>query len=202
MEIAPIWQQNVVEVGAYALSLAELLGFVTGVLCVWLTARRNILNFPFGIANCAFLLLLFVETRLFADAILQLVFIALSGFGWWQWAQGKRSDVVAIERAAPRELMLLGVAALALTAGLCWWLGQVRGSLPFWDALITALSLCAQWLLNRRKLESWVVWIAVDLISIPVYLSRSLLLVALLYVIFLGLAINGWFAWRRVAGAT
>jgi nicotinamide mononucleotide transporter len=180
------------------LSYAECFGFVTGLLCVWLAARQNIWNFPTGIANCALLLLLFVQARLFADAALQIMFIALNTRGWWQWAHGTgQGDAPrAISRAARNQL--LGYAALSGVLALAFFgvLTLAKGSLPIFDAAITALSVVAQWLLNRKVLENWLWWIAVDAISIPVYVHKQLYLIAVLYGIFLVFCVMGWRAWR------
>jgi nicotinamide mononucleotide transporter len=181
------------------LSWAELLGFATGLWCVALVARRNVLNFPVGIANCALLLLLFAEARLYADAGLQLVFIALGLQGWWLWQRDRssRHEAVAVTRAGRAELSRVIALCLLLAAALYLLLTWARGSVPVLDALIAALSLAAQWLLNRRKLEHWYFWITVDVISIPVYAYKELYLVALLYAVYLVLCIGGLRAWRR-----
>jgi nicotinamide mononucleotide transporter len=179
------------------LSYAECFGFATGLVCVWLTAQRNIWNFPVGIANCALLLLLFFQARLFADAGLQILFIALGLRGWWQWASGgTRATPKPITSATPRELLLYLAASALLTGLLFWLLTLAKGSLPIFDALITALSVVAQWLLNRKTLQNWLWWIAVDVISIPVYIHKELYLIALLYAIFLGLCLIGLASWR------
>lgn len=180
------------------MSIGDLLGFVTGVLCVWLTARANIWNFPVGIANSVILGLVFYEQRLFADASLQLVFIALSVQGWGQWLSGQHATENApVFRTSARRVVALAVASVLLTGA--WWnaLVWLRGSAPLLDAMITALSLCAQYLLNCRALATWYWWILVDLISIPLYWSRGLPLISLLYVIFLLLCVKGWANWRH-----
>jgi nicotinamide mononucleotide transporter len=178
------------------LSYAESAGFATGLVCVWLTARRNIWNFPVGIANCALLLLLFVQARLFADAGLQILFIALGIRGWWQWAQGTAVAPKPITTATPRELAIYAATSVVLTGALFGLLTLAKGSLPIFDALITALSVVAQWLLNRKTLQNWFWWIAVDVISIPVYIHKELYLIALLYAIFLALCLFGLASWR------
>ncbi|HTE40821.1 MAG TPA: nicotinamide riboside transporter PnuC, partial [Steroidobacteraceae bacterium] len=168
-----------------ALSVAEVLGFATGLWCVWLTARKSILNFPVGIANSALLLLLFSQTRLFADATLQILFIVLSARGWWLWAQVDQGVELPISNAPRRIFSAAIVLSLLLSATIGGLLFVVRGSIPVFDGLITGLSLVAQWLLNRRLVQSWYWWIAVDVISIPVYIYKELYLIALLYAVFL-----------------
>ena len=179
------------------MSWAEILGFATGLFCVWLVGRRHILNFPVGIANCALLFLLFFEARLFADAGLQVVFILLGFQGWWLWSRGAQEDGLALSRLDMTHWIgVLGVSVL-LTGSLYLLLTLAKGSVPLADAVITSLSLLAQWLLNRRKLESWYFWIVVDLISIPLYAYKQLYLIAVLYGVFLGLCVMGLRAWRQ-----
>ena len=179
------------------ISPGDLAGFATGILCVWLTARGNIWNFPAGIVNSVILGLVFFEQRLFADAGLQLVFIAFSLWGWQLWLAGRQTREDAPVSLSPRrEQLLLVPVALVLAVVLWALLLWLKGSSPKLDALITALSLCAQYLLNRRRLQSWWWWIAVDVISIPLYWSRDLPLIAVLYAVFLLLCVHGWRTWR------
>ena len=180
-------------------STGDLLGFITGLLCVWLTARANIWNFPVGILNSAILGLVFLQQRLFADASLQIVFILLSGLGWWQWLHQRHArETSPVYSSSPRE-QLLFLGASLVTAFVLWQILIVlRGSSPPFDALITAFSLCAQWQLNRRQVSSWAWWIVVDLISIPLYWSRGLPLIAGLYVVFLLICLKGWWHWRAL----
>jgi len=180
------------------LSMGDLLGFITGIVCVWLAARGNIWNFPVGIANSAILGVVFLDQRLFADAALQVAFIALGVRGLQQWrSDGHAREASPVLRAGPRELGWLALAGAVLTLLLWLALGWLKGSAPIVDALVTSLSLCAQWLLNRRMLETWLVWIGVDVISIPLYWSRQLPLIAALYVVFLVLCVQGHRRWQR-----
>lgn len=180
------------------MSIGDLLGFTTGIVCVGLTVRANIWNFPLGILNSAILGLVFLQQRLFADASLQIVFIVLSVMGWRQWLVGQHaSESSPVFRTPWGVMWFLAAVAIAMTIGLWQILIWAKGSAPPLDALITALSLCAQWLLNRRALESWLWWIAVDVISIPLYWSRGLPLISALYVLFLLLCVKGWIKWRK-----
>jgi nicotinamide mononucleotide transporter len=184
-----------------SLSVAEVFGFVTGLWAVWLTARGSIWNFPIGIANCALLLWLFFASRLFADASLQVMFIILNVIGWWFWATGGKAArsgmALPVRAAGAGERVAIVLACLALIGILYAGLTAIKGSIPVFDATITALSVVAQWLLNRKILENWIIWILTDVISVPVYLYKDLYLIAILYVLFLILACRGYQLWRR-----
>jgi nicotinamide mononucleotide transporter len=186
--------------GSDAVSRAEALGFVTGGLCVWLTVRGHIANFGVGIANSGFFLVLFASSRLWADSALQIMFIALGVIGWWQWLFGGAGrTALVVRRATPRVLPASVAAVVVGTFGLTLLLRATDDAAPFWDALTTALSLVAQWLLNTKKIETWYFWIAADCIYVPLYLSRDLNLTAAIYLLFLGLCLAGLRSWRRAA---
>lgn len=184
--------------GQDAVSWAELLGFATGAVGVWLTVRARIWNFPVGIANNVFFLVLFWGARLYADAGLQLVFLALGVHGWWQWLRGGEQHAArTLRRADPRTLIALLLLIVPVTWALTVVLDRAHDSSPFWDALTTALSLAAQWLLNTKQVENWYFWIAADLVYIPLYFAKKLDLTGLVYVLFLGLCLVGLRAWHR-----
>ena len=145
--------------------------------------------------------LVFLDQRLFADSALQIVFIVLSLRGWTQWARDRQAAAPNIRHTGWREQATLLAVAAAMALVLWLTLLELRGSAPPMDALITAMSLCAQWQLNRRQVSSWYWWIAVDLISVPLYWSRGLYLIAGLYVIFLGLCVHGLRNWQEARRA-
>jgi nicotinamide mononucleotide transporter len=183
------------------MTVAEVLGLITGIVCVWLAARNHIWNFPIGIANSLLLFQLFCRTRLFADATLQVVFILLNLRGWWQWARHGAAPVLPITNANTKHLILAMVYSGLGIVTLTVLLTLARGSVPVFDASIAALSLVAQWLMNRRLLQSWWWWIIVDVISIPVYVYKGLYLIALLYAVFLALCVSGYRNWRALLSA-
>jgi nicotinamide mononucleotide transporter len=179
-------------------SVAELLGFITGAACVWLTVAARVANFPVGMANSAFFLVLFLSARLYADAGLQVVYIALGFAGWRQWLHGGAGrGSLAVGRAGWR--LLAGCAAFIVlgTWGLTLLLGWASDIAPFWDALTTAVSLAAQFLLNLKRIENWAFWMVADIVYIPLYAVKRLDLTAIVYVLFLGLCVAGAAAWRR-----
>lgn len=181
-----------------AASWLEAVSFVTGAVCVWLTVKESVWNFPIGLANVATFCIVFFESKLFADAALQLVYFVFGAIGWWMWLYGgeHRSSLV-VARASKAELSLTILTALAGTFGIWQLLHVLGGTATFWDALTTSISLAAQWLLNRKRLENWIGWIIVDIIYVPLYLYKHLYLTAILYAIFLIMAVTGLREWRR-----
>lgn len=176
----------------------ETIGFVTGGICVWLVVREHLWNWPLGIANNIVFFILFTQSRLYADAGLQIVYLALAAYGWWNWLRGgEQRTQLKITRAPRRELIVLFILAWPATLGLQALLIEVNGAAPFWDALSTVLSLVAQFLLCRKRFENWYVWMLVDVIYVPLYLSRDLPLTAILYFVLLLMCIAGWWEWRK-----
>jgi len=176
----------------------ETLGFVTGGLCVYLVIKQRILNFPIGIANNLFFLVLFSRSRLYGDAGLQIVYMLLAVHGWYWWLRGGENRTrLAVGQATLRQMLLtLGVLLLG-TVGMTFLLRAVNGSAPVLDALTTVLSLVAQYLLNCKLVENWYFWIIADAIYIYLYVSRGLTLTAALYFIFLCMCVAGFLNWRR-----
>jgi nicotinamide mononucleotide transporter len=188
--------------GQDAVTWAELLGFVTGAVGVWLTVRFNIWNFPVGIANNVFFLALFWTARLYADASLQVVYLVLGIAGWWEWLHGgERRTKRVMGNASARVLVGLGMLVVPATWGLTVILGRAHDIAPFWDALTTALSLAAQWLLNLKKFENWFFWIAADVVYVPLYFVKVLYLTGIVYVLFLTMCMMGLRTWRRQLAA-
>lgn len=192
--------------GAIAVTMAlsgratwlEAASFVTGAICVWLTVKESIWNFPIGLLNVATFSVVFFKSRLFADAGLQVVYFVLGVIGWRLWLRGGEDRTqLRISRAPALELLLIAAFVVGGTLGLRQLLHLAGGSASFWDALTTSLSLASQWLLNRKRLESWAGWILVDAIYVPLYIYKELYLTAILYAIFFAMAVMGWRAWQR-----
>ena len=177
---------------------AELLGFATGLVNVGLLVRQHILNWPLGILNVLLLMLVFWSAGLFADAGLQIVYVVLGLYGWWAWLYGgERHSRLVVRHTTRTEWRALAVAGVLLTAGLWLFLDRLTEStVPLADALTTALSLLATYGQTRKLIENWWLWIAADLIYIPLYGYKDLWLTAILYVAFLILCIIGLRSWR------
>jgi nicotinamide mononucleotide transporter len=133
---------------------------------------------------------------------LQVVYFALAIYGWANWLRGGTGGTaLPISRTLRWEWMTLFVFVIAGTIGLRAVLIAAGGAAPLWDALTTALSLAAQYLLCRKRLENWFFWIAADIVYIPLYVSRSLPLTAILYAVFLVMCFAGLRSWRRTWSA-
>lgn len=180
-------------------SALEAVSFATGAVCVWLTVRENIWNFPIGLINTAGYSVVFFRARLYGDATLQIVYCILGLAGWYLWLfGGEKHTRLQVSRAGMNERAAVAIVVVASTLVLWKTLRYVGGSASFGDAATTSLSLGAQWLLNRKRLENWQVWIVADAIYVPLYISRGLNLTAVLYAVFLAMAVMGLFRWREV----
>lgn len=187
------------QVADVAVTWGEVLGFATGILNVGLLVWQRPLNWPVGIVNVLLLMVVFWHAGLYADASLQIVYVALGLFGWWQWlfggAGGSRRVVT---RTTGREWLWLLVIGLLATAAVWLLLDRATDStVPLADATTTVLSLLATYGQTLKRVESWLIWILADLIYIPLYLYKGLWLTSVLYAVFLCLCIAGLRAWQR-----
>lgn len=180
-------------------SWGEVIGFVTGAVCVYLVAKQHIANWPIGILNNIAFILLFTAAGLFADAGLQVVYIGLAIYGWYVWLHGgqNRSEL-PVSNTTRREWAYLIGFGVAATALVFWFLDtHTSSTVPLADALTTVLSLMATWGQTRKKLQSWYLWMLADLIYIPLYHHKGLTLTAILYVGFFALCVLGFVSWRK-----
>lgn len=180
------------------MNLTEAVGFVFGVAAVALMARQSVWAWPLGLVNLGAYILVFREARLYADMALQVVYVAFSLYGWAHWARGGTGGgALPVTRTPPAVL----VGALTLGGAGFFALGTLLhrltdASLPFLDSALSAFSLVAQALQTRKWIENWHLWIAVDAVYVGMYVFKQLYLTALLYAVFLGLAVVGLRAWR------
>ncbi len=180
-------------------SLMEVFGFITGAACVALLVRQNIWNWPLGIANNLVFIVLFYRTGLYADVGLQGFYIAISVYGWWHWLHGGRDHgVLSVGRVKPAVGALLALAVAVITGALTWLLRRYTNStVPVLDSLITALSLVAQFMMTRKWIENWPVWIVANCISVGLLIFKGLYVTSALYGVYQVLCTVGLLEWRR-----
>jgi nicotinamide mononucleotide transporter len=177
----------------------EVIAVAFGVVSVWLSTRQHIVSWPTALVNTALYFVIFHRAQIYANSGLQLVYFTLSCYGWYQWKYGgaDRTGVVVTHTSRRLAAILAGIAVTTAVA-LGWGLARFTdAAIPWLDAATTATSLVAQWMMTRKLLESWLIWIAVDVVYIGMYFSQGLRLTAGLYAAFLVLATLGYFSWRR-----
>ncbi len=183
---------------------AELIAFVLSIAMVVCNIRVNVAAWPLAMAASLLYFVLFWDSRLYGEASLQILFVLVALWGWWQWLKGRGDDGRALRvRALSRKgrlVLLVGVLAAWPLLGSV--LRQFTDTdVPWWDALPTAGSVAGQWLLARKYVENWPVWVVVNLISVGLFAWKGLWLTVLLYALFTLMALWGWRAWRRLATA-
>ena len=178
----------------------EILAAGFGLANIALLARRSVWNYPAGMVMVAILAFVFLQSRLYAVGGLQIFFFAAQAQGLWAWAKAPQQDgAVAVRRLPARGWPIVLGGGIAASVMLALILRQTDAAAPWGDASVAGWSVVAQLLINGRYLESWPIWVGINLLSIGLYASQSLWVTAALYVAFLIGAIIGWRSWQRVA---
>lgn len=179
----------------------EITGNLFIVLSVFLAARNHVLTWPIGIIGCILYGFMFYEAKLYADVTLQLFFIVTSAKGWWDWQHvGAKRLERPIMRMSLKFLCLVYFPASIAGTFLYGFIlhGWTDASLPFIDSSVLAFSIAAQFLLMRRKLETWIFWIIVDIVSVPLFFYKELYLTSAVYSVFLVNALYGLWSWHKI----
>lgn len=182
-------------------SLLELLAFALALWMVACNLRVNPLAWPLAMISSAMYGWLFLESRLYGEASLQLLFIVVAAWGWRQWLAGRGSDgqPLRVHRLRSRQRLLVLAATLAAWPLLALLLRHATDSdVPWLDALPTVGSIAGQILLGRKLVENWPTWLAVNLVSIALFAHKGLWLTVLLYALFAALSVVGWRSWQRL----
>jgi len=180
-------------------SWLEIVGAVLGVVMVVANWRVNPVAWPLAIASSLLYLVVFVDSALYGQAALQIVFIALAAWGWWQWLRGAGGEVLRVRSMTAPQRGLAAAITLAAWPLLALLLQAGSDSrAPFMDALPTVASLTAVVLLGRKFVENWPAWVFVNVFSVVLFVSQALWPTALLYTLFTVMALVGWRAWRRL----
>ena len=180
----------------------EIVAFALAVAMVAFNIRVKALGWPLAIVSSLLYFLLFWNSRLYGDASLQVFFAAIAGWGWWQWLRGTDADGSALRvrslGARGRTNVLVAIA-IAWPATALFLRDFTDTDVPWWDAFPTAASVVGQWLLGRKYVENWPVWIVVDVVGAALFAYKGLWLTMLLYVVFVVMAAVGWRSWLRRA---
>jgi nicotinamide mononucleotide transporter len=176
---------------------------VTGILTVWLSTRQRIAAWPVALVNAVLYFVIFQRGGFYANMGLQVVYFALSCYGWYEWKFGGAERTELPVTRVPARLVVrligIGIAGTALLALILF--DAAKPVVSAFDAGTTSTSLVAQWMLTRKCLENWLVWVAVDVIYVGLFLATGLWLTAGLYAVFLVLASLGYVQWKRTLRA-
>jgi nicotinamide mononucleotide transporter len=180
----------------------EIVAFVLSIWMVLCNLRVNPLGWPLAIVASLLYALLFVDSRLYGEASLQIVFVIVAFWGWWQWLRGRGGDggALRVHRLSLRGRVLALLTTLSMWPLLGLLLHHMTDSdVPWLDALPTVGSLTGQFLLGRKLVENWAVWLVVNAFSIGLFAFKGLWLTVLLYAVFALLSVAGWRAWGRLS---
>lgn len=185
------------------MSNLEILAVLVNVLGVWLTARRTPWCWPVNVIAVLLYVWIFYDVKLYSDMLLQVIFVFMQGYGWWQWRAGRVDEGrVHVDRlplhVALVSLVIGGLLALLLGAGMAHF---TDAEVPWLDATLTAYSLVASYWAARKYIASWWLWIALDLVYTGLYYYKALPLTAALYAGFIVLAVYGLRAWQHSVAA-
>lgn len=177
----------------------EIAGFVFGVMGVWLTLRESVWCFPIGLANVILSMFLFFDQKLYADVLQQFVYMLLLSFGWFSWLRGNiPQKELKISTSDNKLLLMCFIAFIFCAAVLGTLLSKFTdATFPWLDSTATSLSFVAQWMIAKKKIENWLIWIVVNVMYIGIYIYKDLWLYSALYFIYLLLAISGYITWKK-----
>ena len=178
----------------------EIIASLLGVVTVWLVVRRNIWTFPIGIVQVTLAGIVCFQARLYSDALLQVLFGLMQVQGWVLWSRSDRAadDRIAIRSLGPLQWLWTGCVLLAGTFGLGYAMHTwTDADFAYRDAFCTVQSVLAQWWMNKRYLENWVLWIAVNQVYVFMYADKGLKFFAGLYAVFLVQAALGYIQWKQ-----
>lgn len=178
---------------------------ITAILYVILAARENIFCWPFGVASSALSVMVYFESKLPFEGVLNIGYCLLGIYGWWEWRSRKRAGA-AEESSLPvinvslRTALLLAVAGIAGSLA-CGWISKHynTSSLPWADSAITVFSIIATWMTAKKMIENWLLWVLIDAAAAIIYFIKGpeLYLFGLLFIVYTFIAVAGYFAWKK-----
>jgi len=179
----------------------EVLGTLAGLIYLYLEIKQNIWLWPLGVVTSALYVYIFFMSKFYADMGLQVYYLLISFYGWYIWIKGmnpKKETVQSVSHITSRLAVILVGISFIIYCFLVWVLTQFTDSqLPYWDAFTTALSVVATWMLARKILEQWFVWVVVNAVSLGLYLYKGLYPTSVLFIFYTSMAVVGYYQWKK-----
>lgn len=182
----------------HALADWEGLAAVLAIAYLLLAVREHVACWACALASTTIYTVLFWDVSLLMDAALNVYYMAMALYGWWSWQRGSAGDALTITRWRARQHAgALGAIALLTAASGAWLAQHTHAAWPFIDSFTTWGAVVTTWMVARKVLENWLYWLVLDAVSIPLYIERGLLLTALLFAVYLVMAVAGFLTWQR-----
>ncbi|MCE1166690.1 MAG: nicotinamide riboside transporter PnuC [Sphingobacteriia bacterium] len=178
----------------------EAIAVSTGLASVWYSSKEDIKVYPTGIISVLIYVWLCLQNGLYANMGINAIYFIMSVYGWWRWSHplDSATDYLPVTRLSKKEWIITAVFVIVAFALLVWILSRWTDSkVPIPDAFTTAIFIAAMWMQAEKKVESWLLWIVGDLISVPLYFSVNMAFTSFQYMVFLVLAVNGYINWSR-----
>ncbi len=180
----------------------EIVGTVLGIAYIFLSIKQNILTWLLGLLTSMLYIYVFFDAKFYADMALQVYYVWISIYGWILWAKGSKKEStkepIHVSRTSSKQYLELAIVAFSLWVAIYFVLKEYTDSpIPIGDSFTTSLSIVATWMLARKLIEHWIVWVVVDFISLLLYLYKGLYPTSLMFVIYTGAALWGYFEWKK-----
>ena len=177
----------------------EGLAVSTGLASVWFSVKERIWVYPIGLISVSIYVYLSFIYGIYADMAINIYYVLMSIYGWYRWLQPSESGAVKEITHNSRKEWLLSIVLFLLSWVILFVILQrfTDSEIPLWDSLTTSLAIVGMWLMAEKKVEHWLFWIATDLLSIPLYYYKDLLLTSGQFFVFTVLAVMGWFQWNQ-----
>ncbi|PHM63537.1 nicotinamide riboside transporter PnuC [Xenorhabdus ishibashii] len=212
--------------GGYNLSYIEAIGTIAGLLCIWFASQEKIINYLFGLINVSLFAVIFFQIQLYASLILQIFFFAANIYGWYAWSRVNEQKQIElkIRWLNPKQMAIVTAVSIFTILIMTFNIDRIFGymakvvvlalqgmgpdiimpdlqpdAFPFWDSVMTVLSIVAMILMTRKYVENWLIWVIIDVISVVIYYYQGVLAMSLQYIILTGIALNGARLWIKAA---
>lgn len=185
--------------------LLEIIAVVLGILSVWYARMENILVFPTGIISTSIYVYICIQFSLYGDVIINFYYTLMSLYGWYVWKQNKQGQTLSISVASPKDIgksFFIFLITIVVVIFVYFYFDRYNQLTDYFDTFTTGVFFAAMWLMAQKKIEHWLFWIIGNIISIPLYVVKGLGFSGIQFTIFLILAIQGYFEWKKLLNNT
>lgn len=183
----------------YAMSWIEAVGTVFGLLCIWFASQEKTINYLFGLVNVTLFAIIFYQIQLYGILLLQLFFFCANLYGWYAWTRPDQQtgDTLKVRWLSKQKLAFTAAVSVLGIGLMTVYIDP--DAFPFWDSVMTVLSVVAQVLMTRKYVENWILWVLINVVSVGIYAAQGVYALSIEYIILLFIAANGTRQWMRTA---